>query len=257
MNLQEYIDDIKLELTGNLLDIEIPDETIGLYVKRALKELQRYIDSTQLVTISCQSCIDLDNAELFPDGVSSVTNVYRTHGYLFNDYKDVVTPGAGPNGEGVLNVDPMQFMMWRVFSNNGNMENVQNYTLNFMSYSTLMQMRNTVSTDLLFKEGFNAITKHRELYINFSAQRPATITIEYIPKLLNVEQVRSDYWQDILRRMSLAMVKIGLGRIRTKYKQSSPLYEMDGDIMLEEGNTELKELREVLRTNSTMFFPVD
>lgn len=255
MDLQEYIDDIKLELTGNLLELEIPDETIGRYIKRALKELERYIDSTQLVTIPCASCIKLDDTNTFPDGVSSVTNVYRTHGYLFNEYKDRV--GHDQDGNAYLNVDPMQFMMWRVFSNNGNMENVQNYTLNFMAYSTLMQMRNTVSTDLLFREGYNPNTHEKELYINFSAQKPQSITIEYIPKLLNVEQVRSVYWQDILRRLSLAMVKVGLGRIRSKYKLSNALYTIDGDTMLEEGNTELKELREVLRTNSTMFFPVD
>jgi len=254
MNLQEYIDDVKLELTGGILELEMPDETIGRYVKLALREIQRYLNSTQLVTIPCSSCIDLEDANLFPDGVSSVTNIYRPRGYLFNDYKDRVIQ---KDGEAALNVDPMQFMMWRVFSNNGSMQNVQNYTLNYMSYATLMQMRSTVSTDLIFREGVNAKTHHRELYINFSAQKPSEITIEYVPKVMSVEQIISDYWIDILRRLSVALVKQGLGRIRSKFKQNNPVYQLDGEILLEEGNAELEAIRTKLEANNTLFYPVD
>ena len=53
------------------------------------------------------------------------------------------------------------------------------------------------------------------------------------------------------------MTKIVLGRIRTRFTQSNALWVQDGEKILEEGNTELKELREVLRLNSNMIYLID
>ena len=86
---------------------------------------------------------------------------------------------------------------------------------------------------------------------------PGTIAVEYIPKLNSVEDIKSDYWQDVLVRMCLALTKITLGRIRTRFSQSNALWGMDGEKLLEEGNSELKELREVLRANSNLVYPID
>lgn len=49
------------------------------------------------------------------------------------------------------------------------------------------------------------------------------ITIKYIPKLRDVESIKSDYWIDILIRMSIDNTKIYLGRIRTRFTQSNAL----------------------------------
>lgn len=57
--------------------------------------------------------------------------------------------------------------------------------------------------------------------------------------------------------MATAMTKVILGRIRTRYSQSNALWGMDGDKLLEEGNTDLKELREVLRANSNLIYGID
>lgn len=122
-----------------------------------------------------------------------------------------------------------------------------------MSYSTLQQIRNSTSTDLAFKEDKAA----NKLYINGSYENPEQITIEYIPVLTDVEQVTSDYWIDILKRLSLALVKRSLGRIRTRFTQSNALWVQDGETLLQESNEEIKELREILRQNSTFFYPID
>lgn len=76
MQLSDYIEEIKLELTGGVLELEIPDETIGTVVKKAFREVQRYIDSTRLITIPYAQCIDLSGFKC-----SSITKVYRTEGY--------------------------------------------------------------------------------------------------------------------------------------------------------------------------------
>ena len=76
MTLTEYIEEIKLELTGGVLELEIPDETIGQVVRKAFREIERYIDSTRLITVPYARCIDLTDFKC-----SSITNIYRTEGF--------------------------------------------------------------------------------------------------------------------------------------------------------------------------------
>jgi hypothetical protein len=97
----------------------------------------------------------------------------------------------------------------------------------------------------------------KKLYINKATAIPNLITVEYIPKLKSVEDIKSDYWIDILIKYCVAMTKVVLGRIRTRFTQSNALWTQDGDKILEEGNTELKELREILRVNSNMVYILD
>jgi hypothetical protein len=152
-----------------------------------------------------------------------------------------------------LTMDPMYAQQWMVFSNAGTMYNLQDYVMNYAAWNTLGQVRNTMSTDLSFTEDKHA----NRLYINNNISSPGNITVAYIPKLKRVEDIKSDYWQDILVRMSLDLTKIQIGRIRTKFTQSNALWALDGDKLLEEGTTDLKELREVLRANSNLAYMID
>ena len=51
-------------------------------------------------------------------------------------------------------------------------------------------------------------------------------------------------------RLSKALTKVTLGRIRGRYTQSNALWTQDADTMLQEGNTELTELRAYLQKNT-------
>lgn len=240
MTTQELIDEIKFVLTGGVLELELDDKAIGQAVKQALRELERYWDETTLVTLPYASCIDFSNSDLdLKEKVNAVVRVYRTE-------------GAGNNTDSYN--DPLYMQQFLIFSNGATMYNVQDYIMNFMSYSTMQSIRNTLSTDMGFKED-----KHNnKLYINLSGLgRPSRVTIEYIPKLSSAEQVKSDYWVDQLVKMATAYTKIVLGRIRTRFTQSSALWTQDGEKLLEEGNTELKELREVLRANDNLIIGID
>ena len=44
MTKAEYIDYIKLDLSGGLLELEISDEIISKYIDAALVEIRRYYD---------------------------------------------------------------------------------------------------------------------------------------------------------------------------------------------------------------------
>jgi hypothetical protein len=86
---------------------------------------------------------------------------------------------------------------------------------------------------------------------------PRYVTIEYIPKLKNVEDIQSDYWIDVLVKLSIAIVKIMLGRIRTRFGLSNALWTQDGETILNEGKEELTALRERLMTNDNLILPID
>lgn len=238
MKLQNYIDNIKLELTGGILELELPDETLAKVINMVLLEIQRYIDETKFMTVPFARCIDLKGSK-----VSSVSRIYRTQGYT----------GDSIDGMQQSNTDPMYAQMWMAFSNGGTMYNLNDYVLNYMSYNTLLQMRNTTSTDLAFLQDKSG----EKLYINTGLDNPTSITIEYVPVYDSVEDVTSDYWINIIQRMSIAQTKVILGKIRGRYKQSNALWTQDADEMTSEGTTELTALRETLRVNSQMIYPID
>ena len=240
MTKNDVVEELKLELTGQVLEMELDDSTLDLTINKALRELQRYWDETTLVTIPYASCINYAGTPL--EESSSIVRVYRTVGV-----------GNSEDAGNSVTMDPMYAQQWMVFSNAGTMYNLQDYVMNYASWSTLSQVRNTMSTDLAFREDKHAC----KLYINNNISSPGSITVEYIPKLRSVEDIKSDYWKDVLVRMSLDLVKIQIGRIRTKFTQSNALWTLDGDKLLEEGNTDLKELREILRANSNMVYPID
>lgn len=242
MNLDAYRDQIKLELTGYMLDLEIDDSILDKIIANSLREIQRYICSTNIITIPYKSCIDLSNKEdtnNIPIKVSSVSRVYRSMGYSSDD--DAST------------TDPMSVAQWQLLSGIGNLWNMQNYVYNYASWNTLLQMRNTTSTDLIFR--FDRATN--KLYINIANNVPSTITIEYIPRFDSVEEIISDYWIDQLMKMCIAQTKIIVGRIRTRYTQSNALWQQDGESILAEGKQELETLREYLQNNSQLCYPID
>ncbi len=247
MTKAEYIENIKLELgcygsdSNNeiFLQMELSDSQLGKVVDRALLEVQKYIDSTKLMTVPFARCINLEGTP-----VSSILRVYRAEG---------LNGSAAESGGQTTVMDPMYVQTWMAFTNGGTMYNLNDYLLNYLSYSTLMQMRNTTSTDMAWKQDHT----ENKLYINDGFDAPKAVTIEYVPKYSDVNEIVSDYWIDILLRLSVALTKQILGRIRTRYKSSSNLWEQDGETLLSEATEELKDLREKLRVNSQIILPID
>lgn len=238
MQMSAYTDEIKLALTGGVLDLELDDAALQKIVNSALREIQRYICSTKIVTLPYQRCIDLK-----PYNPNSVTNVYRARA-------DTSTSNSEYDYSGV---DPVQVGLWQLTSNTGNMYNFTDYVSRFASWSTMQQIGNTLSTDLAYY--YEDDTK--QLYINTSLDQGSAVTIEYVPRFDSVDQIKSDYWIDVLMRMSKAIAKITVGRIRSKYTQTNALWQNDGSTILAEGTAELEELRTQLKHDSQLIFPID
>lgn len=226
MTTQEVIDEIKLRLTGGILELEIEDEKIQQVIKASLREIQRYIDTTRYITVPYARCIDLTGFNC-----SSIVKVYRTEGVGYESLDDLTS-----------NPFMAQFYL---FSNGGDVYNLDNFTYRFAAWNSVLQIRNTITTDVDWREDKVA----NKLYVMVSDAPPA-ITIEYIPKIPSVEDVKSDYWLDILIRLALANTKIIVGRVRSKFTQTNSLWELDGPTLLDEGIKERDEIREYLDTNT-------
>ena len=240
MTKEDVIEEIKLTLTGGVLELEIEDKTLDLIVQRTLRELQRYWDESTIINIPFASCIDYSNTPL--ENCKEIVKVYRTVGI-----------GNSEDAGNSVTMDPLFTQQWMVFSNAGTMYNLTDYVMNYAAWTTLTQIRNTMSTDMAFRVDKQA---HR-LYINNNISNPSMVAVEYIPNLTDVEQIKSEYWQDILIRLATAYTKQILGRIRSRFVQSGALWTQDGDKMLQEGTDEINTIRETLRVNSNLNCIID
>ena len=244
MDITAYREEIKLKLTGEILELELSDDTIDKIVNSSLREIQRYICSTNYVTVPYAKCIDMGNIKDNSGRDIKVSSVSR----IFRSEPDIVT-----NGTGVSMMDPMQAAQWQLISGLGTINNLQNYTYNLASWLTMLQIRNTLSTDLAFTYDKAA----NKLYVNISSGTPCNITIEYVPRYDSVEEITSSYWIDTIIRMAVALTKITVGRIRSRYTQSNAIWTQDGAQLLDEGLTEYRALQEYLQTNTQLSYGMD
>lgn len=236
MDLAAYRDEIKLKLTGYVLDLELTDDTLDKIINSALREVQRYIDITCYETLPYAPCIDLGKRK-----INMIAKVFRSQALMTSDISKTGTIS-----------DPIYSSYMQLYFGNGTYYN-QNYLSNIMSYSSVQQINNTLSTDLAFR--FDRM--ENKLYINCSTDRPTTITIEYIPRFDNVEEILSDFWIDIIVKLSVALTKVTLGRIRSRFTQNGALWTQDGEAILNEGNTELNDIREKLKASTQLVYGID
>lgn len=239
MDMQQLKDEVTLKLTGDIVELELSDAALTRLCNSALRELQRYYDGTRLITIPYNKCIDLKEYN-----VNAVARIYRAEGYLNAEVE------GNPNSAGI---DPMQASQWQLLYGMGNINRMQDYAYNYASWNTLLQIRNTTSTDLAFRYD----RASEKLYINIASNIPTSITIEYIPQLQDVSEIVSDFWNDVLVRLTIALTKVTVGRVRSKFKQSNALWVLDGEELLNEGNTELSALRDELKASTQLCYPID
>ncbi len=238
MDIQAIKDEIILKLTGDVTALELSDASLTKIINSALRETQRYIDTVKFLTVPYSKCVDMK-----PYKVNSVVKVMRAEGYL----------NAEQATESGMTLDPMYASQWQILTGTGNVANMQNYIYNLASWNTIMQIRNTTSTDMA-----HIYDKSDEkLYVNVSSNVPTKMTIMFIPRYDDVSQITSDFWIDVIVRMSVAIAKTTVGRVRSKFKQSNALWVLDGDALIEEGNTELTNLRQELKDSTQLGYPCD
>lgn len=235
MELKDYVDKIKFQLTGGVLESELSDKDYEKIVNFCLREVNNYYNVAELIEVDGSSCIDLTP---YPQ-INNVVGVHRTSS----------VPGA-MGGSLSTNADPY-YVSYQVVNSPYGFSN--NWISNIAMNLTKQRIMNQFSTDLDFRMD----EKNKKLYISFSQGIPNSLVIEYIPKLNDASEVLTQHWQDVLYRLSLADAKAALGRIRTRYRQSNALYEDDGETILAEGVAEGEAIRQRLKDQADLVLPID
>lgn len=226
--MKMYTDYVMKNLGNQILKIELSEEQVEEVVDMALGELTHYMNDTKSITVPYASVIDTSK---WPLKVSVVNYVMR--------------------GQSAINYLPMDQLSTAYIYG---VTSGTNISLDSIASVMMAQQNiNALSTDL----DFRFEKDEQKLYVTCNAVKPTSITVDYMPEYSNVDDIKEPYWQNYLKRFSLAMTKVILGRIRSKYSLNSSQYTLDGDTMLSEGNSELAEIRTTLQNNTDSLFIID
>lgn len=218
--LKKIVKYIENQLGGQVLDLELTPLNIKDIVEQAFEEIKHYMTDLYTVTVPFANCIDLSKYN-----IDSVESVMRGQ-------------------DSILTGMPFQMPAMDLMNVTG-MFNIENYANAILVKRNL----NILSTDMDFVWD----KPNRKLYISANPNIPNRVTINFKPEYYSVEDIREDYWETQLRKLSLGMCKVVLGRIRSKYKSSSSKFELDGDTLLNEGNVEIQNVRQFLDDNKDIF----
>lgn len=128
------------------------------------------------------------------------------------------------------------------------------YTLtDYARYLLAQQNKSALATDL----DFHFDKANEKLYVYAQQALPTTVTLVYTPDYPSVDEITEPFWQDLIRRLALALTKEAIGRVRSKYDLSSSTYKLDGNTLLQEAKAEQEEIRAYLVGNSDMLLPID
>lgn len=228
MKMDEICEEVNFQL-----GLPANENVEGLQTERAVnlafRELKRYMKTPVDKTVPFAHRIALADVGIKTKKVLNVQGAYPRIGLTLStiDSGNVFQTAAAIN----------------VYSNIGNASAVNIGPI--MTELAMAQVRNTLSTDMQYKyDSLNNV-----LYIAFRDPIPAQITITYVPDFQDVSEIVSDTWVDYLVRMSLANMKVALGRTRSKYKIEGSNVSLDGDQLLTEGNQELADIRAELKSN--------
>ncbi len=108
-----------------------------------------------------------------------------------------------------------------------------------MSEIAMAQVRNTLGTDFQWHYDPN----NQVIYCAHRDPRPSQVTVRYVPNFKDVSEIQSPIWVDYLVRLSEAYMKLALGRSRSKYTVEGSNVSLDGDVLLQEANSNLETIR--------------
>lgn len=221
MTIAEYKDEILLKLGAPIVEVEI-ENIIERVIVASFREVKKYINLSRVLTIPYAEVIDLT-----PYNVQNVQYIARDR----------------TNGTDSNLIDAFYLATTQM--------NTAGSISDYTRYLTIQQIKDTMSQDLDFTQIENM------LFVSCTQPKPTNISIVFTPNFKSVEEVDDDHWNDIIMRLSLANSKVVLGRVRGKYKNSTVLYDLDADVLLQEGSQELSELRQFLSDNYDVALPID
>lgn len=230
MNMSEIVDQVSF-----MLGLPSNNNVENLDIKRAVmiafRELKRYMKTPVDKTVPFSTRIDLKKLGIKPVKILYVYASTPRIGLTMNsiDSGNVFQVAASVNtysaiGQtSAINIDPIVTEMG------------------------MAQVRNTLSTDFQWKHD----PDNEVLYVTHRDPRPTQVTIRYVPDYQDVSEIKSPTWIDYLIRLSEANMKKALGRSRSKYTIEGSNVSLDGDVLLQEANSELETIRAELEAKKS------
>lgn len=222
MTMQEIVQRVSFML-GIPSNENVEDLQVEQAVDIAFQELKRYMKTPVDKTVPFQTRLDLVKLGINTKKVINVQAAYPRIGLTMSsiDSGNVFQVAAAVNtysaiGQtSTINIDPI------------------------MTEMAMAQVRNTLTTDFQWRYDID----NQVIYCTHRDPMPAQVTITYTPDYKDVSEIQNDTWVNYLLRMSEAFMKKALGRSRSKYKIEGSNVSNDGDILLQEANTELEAIR--------------
>lgn len=211
---------IESQLGAQVLELELKPEDIRLIVEQAFEEIVHYMTDTYTITVPYANCIDLSGYN-----IDSVESVLRGQDSILTGVPFQMPAMDLLNVTGVYQLD------------------------NYVSAIQIKRNLNILATDMEFIWD----KPNQKLYVYANPNAPTAITINFKPEYFSVEDIREQHWETQLRKLALGMTKIVLGRIRSKYTSNSSKFQLDGQTLLSEGNTEVQQVRQFLDENKDIF----
>lgn len=225
MTMEEIVDEVSF-----MLGLPANDNVEGIQIERAVliafRELKRYMKTPVEKTVPFATRIKLSDVGINTVKVLNVQAAVPRIGLTMSSIDSgnvfqvaaAVNTYSGIGNTTSINIDPI------------------------MSEMAMAQVRNTISTD--FQWDYDS--SNDVVYCTHKDPRPAAVTIRYVPIYHDVSEIKSETWNDYLVRLSEAHMKRSLGRTRSKYKVQGSNVELDGDVLLQEADADLKQIREEL-----------
>lgn len=230
MKMSEYVTQISFNL-GLPTNSLVERQNIEQAVTNAFLELKRYIKNPTDKTVPYSSRIDLLKHDIHTVKVLYVYASQPRIGLTMSsiDSGNVFQVAAAVNAYSMIgntstiNIDPI------------------------MTEMAMAQVRNTLSTDFQWKYDLD----NQVVYCAHRDPKPTMVTIRYVPDYQDVSEIKSYTWIDYLKRLAEAYMKKSLGRSRSKYTIEGSNVSLDGQILLDEANAELEQIREELENKKS------
>ena len=232
MTMDEMVSDISF-----LLGIPANENVEGLSIQHAVliafREVKRYLRTSVEKTVPYATRIDLVETGIHTLNVQNVFAAYPRIGMTLNTISsgNVFQIAASVNinsaigNTSTINIDPI------------------------ITEMGMAQVRNTLSTDFQWEYDVD----NQVVYCAHRDPRPVAVTIRYVPDYQDVSEIKNPTYVDYILRMATAYMKLSQGRSRSKYKIADSNVELDGDILLQEANSELETIREELEKKRKKF----
>lgn len=225
MTIAEYTDDMSLAVPWT--EAEVSEGTDVKILMMAFRELKSRIHEYADLTVPYSQRISLKNIKL-KDFIS-------------------VRRATAPPGLGVGSPNGSIFSTLAGMVPIGGSAVVQPYLDSYTETMLVQTIKNTISTDMQYSYD----EQNQCLYLASNVPYPTHVTITYIPRYDDPTEIVTDYWQAWLRRLAIAHLKVYVGQKRSKVKITGSPVQLNGEELLSEGLTELKEIREYLAQNNT------